>query len=67
MKFELDYKESFEKSLLFWLTRFVKFKLSSLSNKELKNHELFTKNVNDYIQIFITMLLLIHLMSVVKQ
>ncbi|MBQ7676214.1 MAG: tyrosine-type recombinase/integrase [Campylobacter sp.] len=43
MKFELDYKESFEKSLLFWLTRFVKFKLSSLSNKELKNHGLFTK------------------------
>ena len=43
MKFELDCKENFEKSLLFWLTRFVKFKLSSLSNKELKNHELFAK------------------------
>ena len=43
MKFELDCKENFEKSLLFWLSRFVKFKLSSLSNKELKNHELFAK------------------------
>ena len=43
MKFELDCKESFEKSLLFWLSRFVKFKLSSLSNKELRDFELFAK------------------------
>lgn len=43
MKFKLDCKDSFESSLLFWLARFVKFKLSSLSNKELRDHELFTK------------------------
>ena len=37
MKFPLDCKESFESSFIFWLTRYVKFKLSSLSNKELRD------------------------------
>ncbi|TQR41866.1 integrase [Campylobacter sp. MIT 12-8780] len=37
MKYPLDCEEDFEHSLLFWLARYVKFKLSSLSNKELKN------------------------------
>ncbi|MGB2553541.1 tyrosine-type recombinase/integrase [Campylobacter sp. MOP51] len=37
MKYTLDCKDSFEKSFLFWLTRYVKFKLSSLSNKELRD------------------------------
>ena len=38
MKYALDCKGSFEKSMLFWLIRYVKFKLSSLSNKELREH-----------------------------
>lgn len=37
MKYPLDCEENFEKSFLFWLTKYVKFKLNSLSNKELKN------------------------------
>ncbi|ANE35842.1 integrase/recombinase [Campylobacter iguaniorum] len=37
MKYKLDCKDSFESSFLFWLTRFVKYKLNSLSNKELKD------------------------------
>ncbi|HEC1774581.1 tyrosine-type recombinase/integrase [Campylobacter sp. LMG 7929] len=37
MKYPLDYEENFEKSFLFWLCRYVKFKLNSLSNKELKD------------------------------
>lgn len=37
MKFKLDCKTNFKASMLFWLTRYVKFKLSSLSNKELRN------------------------------
>ena len=37
MKFPLDCKDSFESSFIFWLTRYVKFKLSSLSNKELRD------------------------------
>lgn len=35
MKYPLDYKENIEKSLLFWLSKFVKFKLNSLSNKNI--------------------------------
>ncbi len=37
MKYPLDCEETVELSLLFWLSRFVKHKLNSLSNKELKN------------------------------
>ena len=37
MKFPLDCKDSFDSSFIFWLTRYVKFKLSSLSNKELRD------------------------------
>ncbi|MCV3446341.1 tyrosine-type recombinase/integrase [Campylobacter lari] len=37
MKYPLDCEENFEKSFLFWLCRYVKFKLNSLSNKELKD------------------------------
>lgn len=37
MKYPLDCEESFNASLLFWLCRFTKHKLNSLSNKELKD------------------------------
>ncbi|MBR8462862.1 tyrosine-type recombinase/integrase [Campylobacter sp. faydin G-24] len=45
MKYALDCKDSFEKSMLFWLSRYIKFKLSSLSNKELRDPKSLT-NVN---------------------
>lgn len=37
MKYPLDCEPNFNDSLLFWLCRYVKYKLNSLSNKELKN------------------------------
>lgn len=37
MKYPLDCEATFSESLLFWLCRYVKFKLNSLSNKELKS------------------------------
>lgn len=37
MKYKLDCKDDFQSSMLFWLSRFVKYKLNSLSNKELKD------------------------------
>lgn len=37
MKFPLDCEENVEQSLLFWICRFVKYKLNSLSNKEVKD------------------------------
>ena len=35
MKYALDCKDSFENSFIFWFIRYIKFKLSLLSNKEL--------------------------------
>lgn len=56
MKYKLDCKENFKDSLLFWIARFVKYKLTTLSNKELRepavlasiNYELTkgVKNIN---------------------
>lgn len=37
MKYPLDCEENFSSSLLFWLCKFVKFKLNSLSNRSLKD------------------------------
>lgn len=38
MRYKVDVKESFEASLLFWLERFVKFKLTSLSNRHVEEN-----------------------------
>ena len=35
MKYPLDFESTFEKSLLFWLTRFVRNKTTSLSNSNI--------------------------------
>ncbi len=44
MKYPLDCEENFEKSFLFWLAKYVKFKLNSLSNKELKKSTSFSRS-----------------------
>lgn len=43
MKYPLDCEENIEKSFLFWICRFIKFKLNSLSNKDVKDHQVLTK------------------------
>ena len=43
MKYKLDFKDNFSESFLFWIRKFVKFKFSSLSNKEVKNPQTFAK------------------------
>ena len=35
MKYPLDFESTFEKSLLFWLTRFIRNKTTSLSNSNI--------------------------------
>ena len=57
MRYELDFKNSFEKTMLFWLERFVRNKLTSLSNRQvnekdklaaiLKKLALGTKNIQE--------------------
>ena len=39
MRYPIDAKESFERSLLFWLDRFIKSKLTSLSNRHVEENE----------------------------
>jgi integrase/recombinase XerD len=39
MKYLLDYKSSLDKSLLFWLDKFVRNKLTSLSNRNIKSKD----------------------------
>ncbi|MDD2383832.1 MAG: tyrosine-type recombinase/integrase [Sulfurospirillaceae bacterium] len=39
MRYSLDCKENFEKSLLFWLDHFIKSKLTSLSNRHVSENE----------------------------
>ncbi|AFL68628.1 tyrosine-type recombinase/integrase [Sulfurospirillum barnesii] len=38
MRYKVDEKENFEQSLLFWLDRFVKYKLTSLSNRHVEEN-----------------------------
>ena len=38
MRYKVDVKESFERSLLFWLDRFIKSKLTSLSNRHVEEN-----------------------------
>ncbi|MDD3343496.1 MAG: tyrosine-type recombinase/integrase [Sulfurospirillaceae bacterium] len=39
MRYSIDCKENFEQSLLFWLDRFIKSKLTSLSNRHVSENE----------------------------
>lgn len=39
MKYPLDCEDNFNNSMLFWLARYLKFKLNSLSNKLLENSD----------------------------
>lgn len=43
MRFPIDYKNNFDATLLFWMERFIRFKLNSLSNRQLKDKERFMK------------------------
>ncbi|NCD12562.1 MAG: integrase [Epsilonproteobacteria bacterium] len=42
MRYKVDEKENFEQSLLFWLGRFVKYKLTSLSNRHVEENATFS-------------------------
>ncbi len=37
MKYPLDFKDSFEDTLRFWIERYIRFKLTSLSNRQVKD------------------------------
>ena len=39
MKYQLDFSNTFEKTFLFWIERFVRYKLTTLSNRQVINKE----------------------------
>uniref|UniRef100_UPI004047C5E4 tyrosine-type recombinase/integrase n=1 Tax=Aliarcobacter sp. TaxID=2321116 RepID=UPI004047C5E4 len=39
MRYELDFTNSFEKTLLFWIERFIRNKLTTLSNRQVTNKD----------------------------
>lgn len=43
MLYPIDFRDSFEQTLLFWMERFVKFKLNSLSNRQVRDKERFAR------------------------
>jgi integrase/recombinase XerD len=42
MKYELDFENSFDKSMLFWLSRFIRSKLNTLSNSKVTSPQTLT-------------------------
>lgn len=43
MRYPIDFLSTFDKTLLFWLERFIKLKLTTLSNRNVKDKQLFNE------------------------
>ncbi|PKN14037.1 MAG: integrase, partial [Deltaproteobacteria bacterium HGW-Deltaproteobacteria-24] len=41
MRYPIDFLATFDKTLLFWLERFIKLKLTTLSNRNVKDKQAF--------------------------
>lgn len=39
MRYKLDFKDSFKMNMLFWIERFIRYKLTSLSNRQVSNKD----------------------------
>lgn len=46
MKYPLNYKDEFSQTLLFWITRFIRYKLTTLSNHQVLNKEMILQAIN---------------------
>jgi integrase/recombinase XerD len=47
MRYPIDFKPTFDATLLFWIERFVRSKLNSLSNRQVKDADKLTKVITD--------------------
>lgn len=48
MKYPLDCETTFNDTYLFWLTRFIRNKITSLSNRQVKNKERLTYIIQEF-------------------
>lgn len=39
MRYDLDFTNSFDRTLLFWIERFIRYKLTTLSNRQVTDKE----------------------------
>lgn len=46
MKYPLNYKDEFSQTLLFWIMRFIRYKLTTLSNHQVLNKEMILQAIN---------------------
>ena len=46
MKYPLNYKNEFSSSLLFWITRFIRYKLTTLSNHQVNDKSSILQAIN---------------------
>ena len=47
MKYPLNYKDEFSQTLLFWIMRFIRYKLTTLSNHQVLNKEMILQAIAD--------------------
>ncbi len=50
MKYELDFESTFNKTLLFWLTRFIRNKITTLSNNQVINKDRLATILKELVQ-----------------
>ncbi len=50
MKYPIDFEDTFEDTLLFWLTRFIRNKITSLSNRQVTNKDRLAQIIKELIQ-----------------
>ena len=52
MRYPLDFENTFEKTFLFWLSRFVRNKITSLSNRQVTNKDRLAEIIQELVQGF---------------
>ncbi len=52
MKYPLDCENNFEKTYLFWLSRFLRNKMTTLSNRQVKNKDRLAQTLQELIKGF---------------
>jgi len=55
MRYPLDFEETFEQNLLFWLSRFIRNKITTLSNSKVNDKERLTQIIKELINGFSSM------------
>lgn len=46
MRYQIDFMSNFDKTLLFWIQNFIRYKLTTLSNRQVKDKEKFQQILN---------------------